>query len=428
MQNSKPLKTLVKECRTASRKTARLDTKQKNNALIAMAESLEKEAHNIIKENERDLSQAEKNDLSPAMIDRLRLDSKRLEAMADALRDIVLLPDPVGGISDMRTRPSGIRVGNMRIPLGVICMIYESRPNVTSDAAGLCLKSGNSVVLRGGSEAFFSNRAVARALHHALETADIPTAAITFVPTTDRKVMNELLTFEQYIDLVIPRGGEGLIRFVTENSRIPVIKHYKGVCHQYVDKDADVDMAINLLLDGKLSRPGVCNALETLLVHREIAQQYLPRAAHLLRNNGVEIRGCERTRQIVSDIHKAREKDYSTEYLSLIISIKIVDHLDDAVAHLERFSSDHTEVIVTNNYSNAQRFLNQVNASVVMVNASSRFSDGGQFGLGAEIGISTTKLHAYGPMGLEALTTKKFIVLGEGQTRDPITPFLNHSK
>lgn len=428
MQDNKGLIELVRDCRIASRFVARLTTKEKNNALSAMADRLIKSSAEIIRENGRDLLEAEKKGLSPAMVDRLRLDEKRLVSMSDALNEIVSLPDPVGTVTDMRVRPSGIKVGRMSIPLGVVCMIYESRPNVTSDAAGLCLKSGNSVILRGGSEAYHSNVAIVRSLHQALDQVQIPAAAITFVPTTDRKAMNELLTFEQYIDLVIPRGGEGLIRFVAENSRIPVIKHYKGVCHQYVDNNADIDMAIRLLLDGKLSRPGVCNALETLLVHKEIAPQYLPRAAHLLRENDVEMRGCERTRQIVPDIGKATEEDYEAEYLSLIIAIKIVDDIDDALKHLERFSSDHTEVIVTNDYINAQKFLNQVNASVVMVNVSSRFSDGGQFGLGAEIGISTTKLHAYGPMGLEALTTKKFIVLGDGQTRDSITSFLSHSK
>ena len=308
----------------------------------------------------------------------------------------------------------------MRIPLGVIAMIYEARPNVTSDAAGLCFKAGNAVVLRGGSEAFHSNHAVAAALHEALEAEGIPAAAVTLLPTTDRAAITELLQLNELIDLVIPRGGEGLIRFVDEHSRIPVIKHYKGVCHLYVDRAADFAIALDLLVDGKTSRPGVCNALETLLVHQDVAEDFLPLAHERLTALGVELRGDERTRAVLPDVAEATEEDYAAEYLALILAVRVVDGYEAAVAHIARFGSDHTEVIVTDDLPTARRFVADVNSSVVLVNASSRFSDGGELGLGAEIGISTTKLHAFGPMGLEALTTQKFVVYGQGETRHPV--------
>jgi glutamate-5-semialdehyde dehydrogenase len=351
------------------------------------------------------------------MIDRLVLNGERIAKMAGALRDVASFADPVGETSGTTKRPSGIEVGRMRIPLGVIAMIYEARPNVTADAAGLCFKAGNAVLLRGGSEAFHSNQAVAQALHRALEAEDVTPAAVTLIPTTDRAAVQEMLTLNEHVDLVIPRGGEGLIRFVDETSRIPVIKHYKGVCHLYVDRAADFDTAEDLLMDGKTSRPSVCNALETMLVHEDVAADFLPRAQEVLGEAGVEIRGCERTREILPDAREATEDDYAAEYLDLTLAVRVVGDDDAAMEHIATYGSNHTEVICTDDLPTARRFVRTVDASVVLVNASSRFSDGGELGLGAEIGISTTKLHAYGPMGLEALTTQKFVVYGDGETR-----------
>jgi len=382
-----------------------------------MADALEDHTDTIVSANDTDVAGAREDGLSDAMIDRLILNPGRIKKMATALRDVAGFPDPVGEMSGTTKRPSGIEVAKMRIPLGVIAMIYESRPNVTSDAAGLCFKAGNAVFLRGGSEAIHSNRAVARALHEALETEDLPPAAITLVPTTDREAVREMLTLNEHLDLVIPRGGEGLIRFVDETSRIPVIKHYKGVCHLYVDETADFGIAEDLLMDGKTSRPSVCNALETMLVHESVAESFLPRAMERLSAAGVEVRGCSRTREIVPDVGSATDDDYAAEYLDLVIAVRVVSDSDAAMDHIAEFGSNHTEVIVTNNLPAARRFVRTVDASVLLVNASSRFSDGGELGLGAEIGISTTKLHAYGPMGLEALTTEKFVVYGQGETR-----------
>lgn len=411
---------LAKKSRTASNQLARLSTKNKNEILSAMADSLRNEEANILQANAVDIQDGNEKGLSSAMIDRLLLTKERINGMAEALEEIVHLSDPVGLMSDFKIRPNGLQVAKMSIPLGVIAIIYEARPNVTSDAAGLCLKSGNAVILRGGSEAFNSNMAVVNALHKGLEKFGVDTAVVTFVPTTDREAMLELLKLDDYIDLVIPRGGEGLIRFVAENSRIPVIKHYKGVCHLYVDKDADVETAIRLLIDGKTSRPGVCNALETMIVHKDIAEKFLPLAEIEMKKRGVEIRGCEKTKSILPEIVSAKDEDFGTEFLSLIIASKVVGNYEEAVSHIEKFGSNHTDVIVTNSLQTSQRFIRDVNSSSVMVNASSRFADGGEMGLGAEIGISTTKLHAYGPMGLDALTTKKFVVIGEGQTRHEI--------
>ena len=421
MTLAEQIKTLAAAARQASRHLARLTTAEKNKALTTMAVRLLDQEKEILTANKLDLNAAAKNGLSSAMIDRLRLDTDRLEKMANALREVAALEDPVGQITKTWTRPNGNQVAYQSILLGVACMIFESRPNVTSDAAGLCLKSGNAVILRGGKEAFHSNMAIAAALHAGLRDCGIPEAAISIVPTTDRAAMNELFTLTEDIDLVIPRGGEGLIRFVDENSRIPVIKHYKGVCHLFVDESADMEKALDILFDGKLSRPGVCNALETLLVHENIAAEFLPKAAAMLQKNGVEIRGCAQTQQRIPDAKPASETDYAAEFRDLIISVKVVADMDAALVHIEKFTSDHTEVIVTNDLANSQRFVREVNSAVVMVNASSRFSDGGELGLGAEIGISTTKLHAYGPMGLEALTTRKFVVMGAGQTRHPVT-------
>ena len=399
---------------------ATLPTERKNRVLRRMADALEANASGILAANNRDVSAACDDGLSEAMIDRLVLNPERIGKMADALRDVASFPDPVGETSGTTKRPSGIEVGRMRIPLGVIAMIYEARPNVPADAAGLCFKAGNAVLLRGGSEAFHSNQAVASALHDALKAEDVNPAAVTLIPTTDRAAVNEMLTLNEHIDLVIPRGGEGLIRFVDETSRIPVIKHYKGVCHLYVDERADLENAKNLLLDGKTSRPSVCNALETMLVHRDAAGDFLPRAAEVLDRAGVEIRGCERTRELLPDAAAASEDDYAAEYLDLTLAVRVVDDADAAMEHIATYGSNHTEVIATDDLPTARRFVRTVDASVVLVNASSRFSDGGELGLGAEIGISTTKLHAYGPMGLDALTTQKFVVYGDGETRHPV--------
>jgi glutamate-5-semialdehyde dehydrogenase len=411
---------LAQKSREASRHLASLDTNKKNGLLLSMAEELLNHEKEILSANEIDIQHGKEKGLSLAMLDRLLLTPDRLTAMAKSVRDVVDLPDPVGKLTDMRIRPNGLQVSMMSIPLGVIAIIYEARPNVTSDAASLCIKSGNAVILRGGSEAFNSNQAIIKALNAGIEKQNVDPSIITFVPTTDRDAMLELLKLDQYIDLVIPRGGEGLIRFVAENSRIPVIKHYKGICHLYVDKDADLDIAVRLLIDGKTSRPGVCNALETMLVHKDIAEKFLPMAGKALAKKKVEIRGCAKTLAILPNAVAATEKDYDTEYLDLIISSKVVNSYEEAVEHIQHHCSDHTEVIVTNNLKTSQRFIRDINSSSVMVNASSRFADGGEMGLGAEIGISTSKLHAYGPMGLESLTTKKFVVIGDGQTRHKV--------
>ena len=413
---SMPLRDLVARCKRASRAVARMGSEKKNQLLETIAERLLIDEAEILAANAEDLAAAEQRGLRGAMMDRLILTGARLAGIARAVREIAALPDPVGEVTEMWRRPNGIEVGYRRIPLGVICMIYESRPNVTVDAATLCLKAGNGIVLRGGSEAFRSNTALAASIARACAAVDVPEGAVTLVPTTDRSAMTELLALEDEIDLVIPRGGEGLIRFVAETSRIPVIKHYKGVCHLFVDRGCDHDKATALLIDGKTSRPGVCNALETLLVHAHEAERFLPAAADALAQHGVEIRGCDQTRALIG-ASPATDEDYDAEFLDLILAVRIVDDLDGAIEHIDRFGSLHTEVICTESYTRAQRFLREVDAAVVMVNASSRFSDGGQLGLGAEIGISTTKLHAYGPMGLESLTTKKFIVLGGGQVR-----------
>ena len=411
------VETLAVAARKAARDVASLSTISKNNVLLRMGEALQEQKKYIQAENEKDLAAGREKGLSAAMLDRLALTDEVIESMIVGLREVVALPDPVGEIDKMSKRPNGIMVGRMRIPLGVIGMIYESRPNVTVDAAALCLKAGNAILLRGGSEAIHSNLALAKVLQDALASEKITPAAIQVVPTTDREAVNVLLSQEEYIDLIIPRGGEGLIRFVAENSRIPVLKHYKGVCHVFVDGVADLDMAVNIVINGKCQRPGVCNALETLLVHQDIAAAFLPLVASKLVAAGVELRGCPRTKEILPDIKDAVEEDWPAEFLDLILAVKIVDDLDGAMDHIAKYGSQHTEVIVTKNYANAQRFIKEVDASAVMVNASTRFNDGGQLGLGAEIGISTTKLHAYGPMGLKELTTKKFIVYGDGQVR-----------
>jgi glutamate-5-semialdehyde dehydrogenase len=417
MSVQKTVESLAIAAKKASRKLAFESTTRKNNVLLRMTEALVGQKEFIQTENEKDLIAGREKGLSAAMLDRLALTDKVIDAMIVGLHEVLALPDPVGEVEDMIRRPNGLMVGRMRIPLGVIGMIYESRPNVTVDAAALCLKAGNAVILRGGSEAIYSNLALAKVLQDALASVDINPAAIQVIPIADREAVNVLLSLEKQIDLIIPRGGEGLIRFVAQNSRIPVLKHYKGVCHVFVDKRADLDMAAEIVMNGKTQRPGVCNALETLLVHRDIAATFLPQIGSRLKDAGVEIRGCSQTRDILSDVKEATEADWYAEFLDLILAVRVVDDLDAAMDHINTYGSQHTEVIVTADYANAQRFIKEVDASAVMVNASTRFSDGGQFGLGAEIGISTTKLHAYGPMGLKELTARKFIVYGDGQVR-----------
>ncbi|MEG0185910.1 MAG: glutamate-5-semialdehyde dehydrogenase [Stenotrophomonas sp.] len=404
-------------CRTAAQQVARLSSSAKTALLDAMAAALEADATLILDANARDLAAARDKGTGSAMLDRLALDPTRLAGIAAALRDVAALPDPVGVVTRDDVRPNGIRVQKVRVPLGVIVMIYEARPNVTADAAALCIKAGNGVILRGGSEAIHSNTAIAAALKRALREAGVAEAALTLVEDLRRETMLELLQLNDLVDLAIPRGGEGLIRFVAEHARVPVIKHYKGVCHLYVDRAAHLERALALLIDGKCSRPSACNSLETLLVHADVAATFLPLAAKALGERGVAVRADERARQWLADAQPATDADYAAEYLDLIIAVRVVDDLDQALAHIQQYSSDHTEVITTEDAQAAEQFVHALRSAVVMVNASSRFSDGGELGLGAEIGISTTRLHAYGPMGLEALTVERFVVRGEGQTR-----------
>ncbi|MGB5218400.1 MAG: glutamate-5-semialdehyde dehydrogenase [Smithella sp.] len=408
---------IARDAQLAARKLSRVTETEKNKALLRMAEELEKNSKFLLEANFQDVKKAKKAGISSAMLDRLTLKSSTIDQMAQGLREVAALPDPVGKVTSMWRRPNGLLVGKMRIPLGVIGIIYESRPNVTVDASALCLKSGNAVILRGGSESIQSNLAIASILQKVLRETALPEKAIQVIPMTDREAVNEMLHLEEYIDLIIPRGGEELIRAVVAQSRIPVIKHYKGVCHVFVDASADMAMAVNICLNAKAQRPGVCNALETLLVHQDIAGKFLPLAANKLRKAGVVIRGCAKTKLILKKIQKALEHDWYAEYLDLILAVKVVKNMDEAIAHIEKYGSLHTESIITDDYANAQRFLNEVNSSTVLVNASTRFSDGFELGLGAEIGISTTKLHAFGPMGLEELTTTKFIIYGNGQVR-----------
>ena len=405
--------------RDAAPAIAALDTARKNSLLLAMADSLRRAAPEVLAANAQDLAGAVGRGLVGALLDRLRLDAARVEAIAAAIESVAALPDPVGQVTRRETRPNGIAITRVRIPLGVIAMIYEARPNVTADAACLCLKAGNAVVLRGGSEAQASNAAIAAALHAALDSHGLPRAAVTLVSDTDRGRIVELVQAEDLLDLVIPRGGEGLIRMVAENARVPVIKHYKGVCHLYVDAGADHELALRLLVDGKTSRPAVCNALETLLVHADAAPEFVPRAVAALRARGVEVRGCQRSRELVGGMAAATEEDFAAEFLDLVIALRVVEDLEGAIAHIRRYGSDHTEVIATRDEHAAARFVAALRCAVVMVNASSRFSDGGELGLGAEIGISTSRLHAYGPMGLEALTIERYVVHGAGQVRHP---------
>src|SRR3990170_975965 len=408
---------VCRAAREASVRMGRASASEKNAALAAMARGLRGQAQWLLKENRKDLDAAASRELSGAMLDRLALSDSRIEQMAAGIEEVIALPDPVGEVERMGRRPNGLWVGKMRIPLGVIGIIYESRPNVTADAAALCVKSGNAVILRGGSEAIFSNTAIARILREAMTLAGLPADAVAVIERTDREAIDWMLEAEEYIDLIIPRGGEGLIRSVAEKSRIPVIKHYKGVCHIYVDEGADVGQAVPICINAKVQRPGVCNAMETLLVHEKVAPESLPAVSAELRKHGVELRVCPQTLSLVPWAIPAAEKDWGTEFLDLILAVRVVPSMDEAIEHIRRYGSLHTEAILTRNHARAMRFIRDVDSSLVLVNASTRFNDGFQLGLGAEIGISTTKIHAFGPMGLAELTTMKFIAFGDGQVR-----------
>ncbi len=407
----------AQKAKAASRKLANISTEIKNTALFKMAAGLEQDAPGLIEANKKDLAAAEQKGLSRAMIDRLTLNPDRIKAMADGLREVAALPDPVGEVLRMWRRPNGMEVGRMRVPIGLIGIIYESRPNVTADSAALCLKSGNGVLLRGGSEAVHSNSAIVEVLSKAGADAGIPEGAVSFIENPDRACVLEMLKLNQYIDLIIPRGGEGLIRMVSESSTIPVIKHDKGICHVYVDSRADLAMAEEICFNAKVQRPGTCNAMETMLVHQDVAKTFLPKILGRMKKAGVEIRGCAQTKAIVPDIKEASDRDWDTEYNDLILNVRTIPSMEAAMEHIAAHGSQHSEAIVTNDYQNARKFQREVDASAVFVNASTRLNDGFEFGLGAEIGISTTRIHARGPMGLEELTSTKFIVFGNGQIR-----------
>jgi glutamate-5-semialdehyde dehydrogenase len=409
---------VCRAAKAAAAGMARADASRKNAALSAMAKGLRGRSEWLKEENRKDMEAGKVKGLSAAMLDRLELTDARIRQMADGIEEVIALPDPVGEVLRMWRRPNGLLVGRMRIPLGVIGIIYESRPNVTADAAALCVKSGNAVVLRGGSEAIHSNTAIAQILRDALSANSLPADAVSVIAQTDRSAIDTMLAAEDCIDLIIPRGGEGLIRSVAEKSRIPVIKHYKGVCHIFVDEDADFPQAVSVCVNAKVQRPGVCNAMETLLVHEKAAPRFLPAAAAELMKRGVEIRGCPETVRLVPQAKPASEEDWGTEYLDLVLAVRVVPSMDAAMDHIRRFGSLHTEAILTKDHARAMRFVREVDSSLVLVNASTRFNDGFQLGLGAEIGISTTKIHAFGPMGLEELTTTKFVAFGDGQVRE----------
>ncbi|MFV1972992.1 MAG: glutamate-5-semialdehyde dehydrogenase [Thiohalobacterales bacterium] len=406
-----------RRARAAAKQISRAESGMKDAALHAIAAAIEAAADRLATENEKDLAAGRQHGLDAALLDRLELNTARIAAMAEGLREIALLPDPVGSISEMNFRPSGIQVGRMRVPLGVIGIIYESRPNVTADAAGLCLKSGNAAILRGGSEAIHSNQAIAACIHEGLASAGLPADVVQVIETTDRAAVGELVRMGDYVDVIVPRGGKGLIERISRESRVPVIKHLHGVCHTYIDDLADIDKAVTVSVNAKTQRYGTCNTMETLLVAAGIADRVLPELGARYREAGVELRGCEATRRILPDIKAATEADWSEEYLAPVLAVRVVDDLDAAIEHIDRYGSDHTDAIITESLPRAQRFLREVDSSSVMVNASSRFADGFEYGLGAEIGISTDKLHARGPVGLEGLTTLKYIVLGDGHIR-----------
>lgn len=407
----------AQKAKEASRKLALLSRSRKDEALLAMAAALDKNAKAIFSANQKDIAAARKNKLSSAMIDRLTVTEERLKSMSDSLKALAKLDDPVGEIIDAWQRPNGLLMRKMRVPIGVIAIIYESRPNVTSDCIGLCLKSGNAVILRGGKEAINSNLAIFRALKKAVADCGIPKAAINVIAATDRSAVKILGSLSGLIDLIMPRGGEGLINEVTRFSKIPLIKHYKGICHTYVDAGADPGLARKVCFNAKVQRPGVCNAMETLLVHKDIAAGFLPAMIKMFKEAGVEIRGCARTKKIVPDIKSAKEKDWSCEYLDLILSVKVVSDLEEAISHINKYGSMHSDAIITQDEKAASRFLQMVDSACVYVNSSTRFTDGGEFGFGAEIGISTEKLHARGPMALKELTTYKYHIIGSGQVR-----------
>ena len=409
---------LGRQARAASRLMARAGTNAKNDALLAMAVAIERDEARLIEANAKDLDKGRADGLDDALLDRLTLNAERIAGMAEGLRQIAALPDPVGEVTDMNYRPSGIQVGKMRVPLGVIGIIYESRPNVTADAAALCLKSGNAAILRGGSEAIHSNRAIAACIQEGLETAGLPRHAVQVIDTTDRAAVGLLITMPEFVDVIVPRGGKGLIARISAEARVPVIKHLNGICHVYIDDKADVDKAVRIAFNAKTHRYGVCNAMETLLVADRIAGTVLPELARLYGEKGVELRGCPVTRGILAEAVAATEEDWDTEYLAPILSIRVVPGLDEAIEHIHRHSSGHTESIVTEDLGRARRFLTEVDSSSVMVNASTRFADGFEYGLGAEIGISTDKIHVRGPVGLEGLTSQKFIVIGDGHIRE----------
>ncbi len=403
--------------RKASRAMAAADTNTKNQALLYIAAAILREKATLLNANQQDYAAAKANGLDEVMLERLTLTEKSIASMAEGLQQIAGLPDPIGEMSDFKYLPSGIQLGQMRVPLGVIGIIYEARPNVTVDAAGLCIKSGNACILRGGSEAIHCNQALAKLVHEGLELAGLPQAAVQVVETTDRAAVGELITMKQYVDVIVPRGGKGLIERISNDARIPVIKHLDGNCHVYVDDEADFDKALRVLENSKTQRLGTCNTAESLLIARSVAKSMLPKLADMLTEHGIEIRGCAETLALVKQAKPATEEDFYTEYLDAIISCKVVSGLDEAIAHINQYSSQHTEAIVTENYTKARRFLREVDSSSVMVNASTRFADGFEYGLGAEIGISTDKLHARGPVGLEGLTSLKYIVLGDGHVR-----------
>ncbi len=409
---------LGQNAKKAASRLAEVSSGVRSRALFLMAEELEKKKDLLLKENAKDLKSARKAGVSEALLDRLALDAGRVQAMANGIREVAAMGDPVGEVVKMWRRPNGLQVGRMRIPLGVIAMIYEARPNVTADAAALCLKSGNAVILRGGSEAYHSNQAIGAVLEEACIEAHMAKGTVQVVKSKDREMVDELLQLEEYIDLIIPRGGEELIRRVAGNSRVPVVKHYKGVCHVYVESDASLEMAERVCMNAKVQRPSVCNAMETLLVHESIAPKFLPNMIVKFQQSGVEIRGCKRTQLLAPGVKAARDEDWTTEYLDLVLAVRVVDDMNEAVEHIEQYGSQHTETILTSDYEKSRQFVNRVNSSAVLVNASTRFNDGGELGLGAEIGISTSKIHAFGPMGLEELTTTKFIVFGDGQIRE----------
>ena len=417
MSTADYMQTLGTQARAASREMARASTQLKNQALLAIADDIEAHRDSLKAANGRDMSRGEANGLDAALLDRLQLTDGRIDTMIEGLRQVAALPDPVGEITDMKYRPTGIQIGKMRVPLGVIGIIYESRPNVTIEAASLCLKSGNATILRGGSEAIESNKALAECIGRALEQTGLPAAAVQVVNTTDRAAVGALITMPEFVDVIVPRGGKGLIERISNEARVPVIKHLDGICHVYLDAECDPVKAVNIAINAKTHRYGTCNTMETLLVNSAIAEKLLPQLATAYAQAGVELRGCPRTCELLTSAIAATEEDWHTEYLAPILSVKVVDSMDDAIEHINHYGSHHTDSIITENYTLARRFLTEVDSSSVMVNASTRFADGFEYGLGAEIGISTDKIHARGPVGLDGLTSQKYVVLGNGEIR-----------